>query len=82
MMKMLEAIKKGVLAAIQFYFFMLLGILPLNIILDYFEGDDISQYASMGFVFNFITPPIIYGSLSCIVVVSVINQLVILKQKI
>ncbi|WP_394175924.1 hypothetical protein [Thalassotalea litorea] len=81
-MKILEAIKKGVLAALQFYVFMLIGILPLNVILDYFEGDDIGQYASMGFVLNFINHPLIYGSLFCIVVVSVINQFVLLKKKI
>ncbi|WP_217492886.1 hypothetical protein, partial [Pseudoalteromonas sp. BMB] len=73
--------RPGIIAALQFYGIMLLGIIPLNMLIDYSEGSGLGNYFSIEFIMNFASHPFTYGTIFVLTIISTLNQYLLVKHK-
>lgn len=79
--KITDIFRKGIIAALQFYGIMLLVIIPLNMLIDYSEGNDLGNYFSIEFIMNFASHPLTYGTICVLIIISTLNQYLLAKRK-
>jgi len=79
-LKYIKPLLVGIWIAIKVFFYLVIVIVPMVLVADYFGGRDINVYFISDFGLDFLSNPLIVGLISIFILLSCINQIVLFKR--